>query len=272
MTASPRGLHLWLGADRARKREQIAELQRTLRAGPLDRHDLDGASAQAAELAALGRQQPAQALARLIVVDRADRLEARGVEALLQHAAAIAQTACMVLLIDGELSVRHPLSRAAQEGLVAVSRFAGTEPPGGAKPFVLLDAVGARDLSAALQALRDQQLTGREPVEVLGLLGWQLQRWVAVRRFLDAQMPPARIAALVGLKPWQVDRIRGDVSRRSLEDLQGALARCWAVDAAVKQGRAVPWLAIEELLFELCGPLRDVPRSRGGRGGVSRDG
>ena len=243
------GLHLLLGPDRSKKLERVQQLERELGVGALDRHQLDAATAPAQELLALCRQQPAASRARLIVVDRAERLSEACVEALLQHAETIAQSACVVLLVETELSVRHPLARAAE--LMRAERFAARETPV-VKPFALVEALGRRDAAEALAAAQDQLLAGKDPLELFSLIAWQLQRWVLVKRWVLAGRRPEQVAAATGLKPWQVERIRGEVADRSLASLQGLLSRCWQVEHDVKRGRAMAPLALDALMLEVC--------------------
>ncbi|MBI4343080.1 MAG: hypothetical protein HY599_06905 [Candidatus Omnitrophica bacterium] len=246
---SPRGIHLFLGPDRAGKLQRIQALERSLTVQPLDRHHLDGAQVRGAELIALCRQQPALSSLRLVVVDQAHRLDQACVAALLQHAGVIAKSACLVLLVETELSVRHALSHAAAS--VATERFVGRNTIA-AKPFALTDALGTRDAGGALASLHDQLLAGKEPLELLGLVAWQLQRWVSVKRLSGAGWGTERIAQVTGLKPWQVERVQGEVARRPLESLQQLLERCWQLDVDAKSGRTIAELAIEELVIEIC--------------------
>ena len=248
------GVHLFLGADRARKLQRIHEWERALAVAPLDRHHLDGASVGAAPLLALCRQQPAASPLRLIVVDDAHRLEGAAIEALLEHAHVIAKSACVVLLVEAELKARQALARAlARGGGLAAEEFPARSAPA-AKPFALTEALGRRDAGTALSAARDQLVGGKEPLELLGLVAWQLQRWVVVRRLLDAQVAAERVGELTGLKPWQVERIRAEVARRPLETLDDLLERCWRLDVDAKSGRAIPELALEQLVLEVCAP------------------
>lgn len=253
------GVQVFLGPDRARKLQRIQELERQLRVDPLDRHYVNAADTSAAELASLCRQRAAASPARLIVVDQAHQLPADCGQALLQHRAAIQQTACVVLLVDRDMSLRHPVARAAHEGGLAVTRFAGRDLPS-AKPFALLDALGAGDLAGALQAVQDQLALGKEPLELVGLIAWQVQRWVSVRRLMDTGLSVDRIAAMTGMQRWQVERVRTEVAGRPLRQLQGLLQRCWQLDVDAKSGHTQPWLAIEQLLWELCAgyPRRGV--------------
>ncbi|MBI4343743.1 MAG: hypothetical protein HY601_02895 [Candidatus Omnitrophica bacterium] len=253
------GLRLLLGPDRPRKLQRIQQLERELGVGPLDRHQADGADANTAALVALCRQQPAMGRARLIVVDRADRLSSQAAEALLQHAEAIAQTACVVLLADAEFSVRHPFARAGAS--LPVERFAARESPA-AKPFALVEALGRRDAAGALEAMQDQVLAGKEPLELLSLVSWQVQRWVLVKRLLAAGLSPEQ--AGTGLKAWQVERICTEIAGRSLDDLQQLLARCWRVERDIKRGRVLPAVEVEALVLEVClGEPVDAHREAG---------
>lgn len=183
------------------------------------------------------------------MVDHAERLAHEAGEALLAHAAAIAGSACVVLLAEVELSVRHPLARAA--GQVQVERFAARE-SAAAKPFALLEALGARDASAALQALHEQLIAGRDPLEVFGLVSWQVQRWLLVRRLLDRGYSLEGIASVAGLRAWQAQRLAAEVAQRPLERLQALLRACWRTEHEAKRGRAIPGQAVETLVLEAC--------------------
>ena len=247
------GLYLFLGPDRPRKLQRIQELERRLRVLSLDRHHVDASAMSAVELVALCRQRPAVSPVRLIVVDQAHRLDRACVEALLQHAGVIATNASLVLLVETELSVRHPLLAAGDA--IAIERFPGRDAPS-AKPFAMTDALGTRNIAAALSAVHDQLLAGKEPLELLGLVAWQVQRWVTVKRLQREGYSEDGIAAAMGLRPWQVQRVQTEIARRSLSSLHQLLRRCWQLDVDAKRGRAPAQLAIEQLVVETCLPQR----------------
>ena len=117
---SPGGLYLFVGPDRAGKVRRISELERSLGVQSLDRHHVDAATLSVGELLALYRQQPALSISRLIVVEQAHRLDRACVDALLQHAAGEGPRACLVLLVETELNLRHPLL--AADEAIAVER------------------------------------------------------------------------------------------------------------------------------------------------------
>lgn len=247
----PDPLFLFVGPDRPRKFQRIQELERALKVQPLDRHQVDAAATTGAELLALCRQRPAVSPVRLIVVDQAHRLPAEAVDALLQHAEVIAKSACVVLLVEIELSARQALAQA--KGRMRSEPFPGRDTIA-VKPFALTDALGARDAAEALAAVRDQLAAGRGPLELLGLVAWQVNRWLMVKRLRDAGYGAERIATATGLRAWQVQRLESEVRARSLASLQDLLTRCWQVDTEAKSGRAIPELAVEQLVLEICLP------------------
>jgi len=244
------GVHLFVGADRAGKLQRIRQIERSLTVQPLDLHHVDAGAMTSTQLLALCRQQPAVSPLRLIIVEEAHRLDRAGVEALLRHAAAIAQSACVALLVEVELSDRYAVSKLA--GAVPVERFPGREGPV-AKPFALTEALGRADVAGALEAARAHLVRGKEPLELLGLIAWQLHRWITAKRLLSTGVSVERLADLAGLRPWQAQRVHAEVARRSVASLQHLLTRCWELDVDAKRGRALPELAVEELIVEVCG-------------------
>lgn len=243
--------YLLSGPDRAGKLQRIQALERQLSVQSLDRHQLDASTVTLPKLLLLCRQLPAESPRRLVVIDSANRLEPASVEALFAQSETIGQTTTVVFLVESGLSARHPLGR-AQEGLV-VEHFEARQAPA-AKPFALTDALGTRDVPGALSAIHEQRLAGKEPFELLGFLVWQLQRWITVKRLLNARYSADRIAMMTGLKQWQIQRIQSEVRDRPLDSLEKALYSCWRADTDMRQGRNIPDIALEEAVIRICVP------------------
>jgi DNA polymerase III delta subunit len=89
---------------------------------------------------------------------------------------------------------------------------------------------------------------------LVGLVAWQVQRWLAVRRALDAGEHAAAIGGRLGMKPWQVERLTREVAVRPLPLLQRHLERCWELGRDAKSGRAPADQAVEQLVIELTMP------------------
>lgn len=245
------------GADRARKLARIQGLERTCRISALDRHQLDAANLTAAELMATCRQQPAESPLRLVVVDQAHRLEATAVNALVTLADVIGRNAWVVLLVETNLSVRHPLAHAGKG--ITVEDFPARD-VAAAKPFALTEALGRRDAASALLAVREQLLAGKDPIEVLGLIVWQVQRWVLVKRLLIGGASLSQVVSETGFKLWQVQRLSHEVAGLDLPKLQQLLEYCWQTDRQLRLSRAVPELALEMLVMALCvSPNTELP-------------
>jgi DNA polymerase III delta subunit len=249
MSTPNAGAYLFLGLDRPRKLQRIQDLERQLKVQPLDRHQIDASLTSGAELLALCRQQPAVSPIRLIVVDEAHHLDHACVEALVCHQAAVVKNACLILLVEKELSVRHALARPPT--WIKIEHFPLRDTVA-VKPFALTDALGRRDVVQALAAAHDQMFAGKEPLELLGLVAWQLQRWVTVKRLLREGLSAERIASVTGMRSWQVQRLQAELSKRSLPSLQLLLKRCWQLDVDSKRARTLPHIAIEQLVLEVC--------------------
>ena len=256
------GVHLFVGPDRSRKLARLHELEHALKIQPLDRHQLDAAVSTGAAFLALCRQRPAASPVRLIVMDQAQRLDAASVNGLVEHAEVIMKNACVVLLVEGELSARHALAKVQQRNgaggagkLFTTEWFPGRSGPP-TKPFALTEALGQQDVAAALAAVRDQLSAGKEPLELMRLVAWQLHRWMTVKRLDSAGYSAERMVSVTGMHSWQVQRLQSEVARRSLESLQQTLSRCWQLDLDAKRGRTIPELALEELILEMCGSVQ----------------
>lgn len=326
---------LFLGPDRDRKRERLNTLAQERAVALLDRHEGRATQLSPATLGTLIREHPAVSPLRLVVIEEAQRLSEACVKVLAQHAPLLIHTACVVLLVDGELDARHPLTALTSHATIErfewlsatavsqwVRRYLATHqkemaeaairelihaygadvagirsildqlvawtasrphvtqedlgiflpshqvPIGSASPdetgrqaraptnhFALVNAVARRDVAAALQALQEQLGAGKDVLELVGLVSWQLQRWLTVSHLLEAGTPLERIESLAGLTPWQLERIRAELAGRSVAFLQHALARCWELDVAAKNGRLPnPRVALEGLVVELCLP------------------
>ena len=247
------GCYLFLGPDRSRKRQRITQLIEALGISPLDHHEISAAEWSSSRLLALAREHPAASPVRLIVIDDAHRLDGACLSVLTEQLEVLTQLACLVLLVETELPAHHPLTTLASR--VTVEPFAGlSSPDARATRFAAIEAVARRDVAAALHAVHEHLASGKEIVELVGLLVWQLQRWLTVSHLLEAGVERERIETLTGLRAWQLERVLAELAGRPPAVLRQALRRCWELDVATKTGRTIPRLALEELIVELCLP------------------
>jgi len=239
------------GADWSRKQARIRELARQIPAHLLDWHTCEAARLSAEDLGRLVREQPVASPQRLVVIERAQRLSPSCVEALRHTLAQQRIAACLILLVD------EPTKSAAV--LQPLAAFAVAEtydtPAAPVDTFALVNAIARRDVAAALQALDDARRDGREPLEVVGMLVWQLQRWMTVARLMPLRLPPQRMEALSGMSGWQMERVQREAHSRSVEWLTVRLWDCFELDVAAKRGElSLVDHAVERLVITLCRP------------------
>lgn len=239
-----------LGPDRERKRQRIAQLSQALGVHLLDQQRVTAASLSSMNIGALLRQHPSAGPVRLVVIDDAHKIPAAHAAVIESCLDAASTVACVVLLVDGPdgMSIGAPLRKLAARA--SVERFDAAQ--ASARPFALVDAVSRGDAAAALGAMHEQLREGKEEVELVGLLVWQLHRWLTVKRGLETGWPVGRVAELAGIKDWQVERTVQDASAWTSERLSQLLQECWNVDVGIKTGKLVPRVALEALLVRVC--------------------
>ena len=251
-TAAPPALLLLVGPDRARKLARVRQLAQSLRVDLLDQHQCEGAELSAARLDGLIRTQPSLSPRRFLVIDEAQQLSKSCVEVLAERAAHVTTTN-VALLLETAPADTHPV--AILKACATIERFdqaTGSANEAPAARFALVEAVGRRDAASALRAVHEQLAEGRDVVEFLGMIGWQIQRWLTVQRLLDAHTPTAQVSAVTGIQSWQLNKLAAELRGRSVESLQALLARCHEVDVAIKTGTTLPRIALEQLVVEAC--------------------
>jgi len=247
------GIYLFIGPDRARKRERIDTIAKTLAVQLLDRHTLQAQDLTAPALLTLARSHPAASPLRLIVVDEAEQLDSTCVRAVAKHAQVLARTAYVILLVeDDEIDAEHPLAPlkacATEETFESSERRTSTS-------FALVEAIAKRNTAEALQALQEQLAAGEEELRLLGFLAWQLQQWLTVAHLVAAKVSRDAIEQMIGIRPWQLERIQRALGGRSVASLRQGLEACWELDVAAKRGRvSLLRLALEQLIVQLCLP------------------
>lgn len=244
--------YLLCGPDRSSKLERVSRLAQDLGLGPLDVHRVSADEIPTPDLLSLIRQHPMQGPLRLIVIDEANRLDEACLQALAERWGEFQQTACVVLLMDVDAEREETPSWKALRSGAVVERFGGTA-AGAPDHFAWLNAIAQRNAASALRMLHGQLSVGKEPLELLGLLVWQLQRWLTLAHLLAAGASRQEMETVTGWKPWQIQRVGEELKGQSAASLQRALEACWQLDVQAKSGR-LPALttALEQLVVRLC--------------------
>jgi len=119
-------------------------------------------------------------------------------------------------------------------------------------PFDLNDAVGSRDLPAALRILDHRLDAGDEPTALVARLTRHFTMLVKVKRLAEQHRAKNEIAGEIGLHPYFVDRYKEQASKFETEELGRAFEALLEADVALKSSARSPRLTLELLLFRLC--------------------
>ncbi|MDQ1128657.1 DNA polymerase-3 subunit delta [Microbacterium sp. SORGH_AS 888] len=111
--------------------------------------------------------------------------------------------------------------------------------------FTVADTAIAGRYGEALLALRQALASGSDPVPMVAAFAAKLR---SMARVAGSREPAAALASRLGMKDWQVDRARRDLSGWSQESLGRAIQACARADAEVKGASRDPVFALERLV------------------------
>ncbi|WP_251449759.1 DNA polymerase III subunit delta [Microbacterium sp. Marseille-Q6648] len=111
--------------------------------------------------------------------------------------------------------------------------------------FTVADTAIAGRYGEALLALRHALASGADPVPMVAAIASKLR---TMARVAGSREPAAALAARIGLKDWQVDRARRDLSGWTESSLGTAIQAAARADAEVKGASRDPVFALERLV------------------------
>lgn len=111
--------------------------------------------------------------------------------------------------------------------------------------FTVADTAIAGRLGDALVALRHALSSGADPVPLVAAIASKLR---TMARVAGNREPSAKLAARLGMKDWQVDRARRDLSGWNEASLGLAIQAAARADAEVKGASRDPVFAVERLV------------------------
>ncbi len=141
--------------------------------------------------------------------------------------------ACQQLLTDVPGDITEQLVERYYGGRVETSAFA------------VADAAIAGRYGESLIALRHALASGADPVPLVAAIASKLR---TMARVAGIREPSAALAARLGMKDWQVDRARRDLSGWSEQSLGRAIHAAARADAEVKGASRDPVFAVERLV------------------------
>ena len=116
--------------------------------------------------------------------------------------------------------------------------------------FKLSDAIGAKDLEAALRIY--SKISTEPPVMVLSAISRHIRILLKIKGLLKKRVPGSRFSSMLGVPPWFLDTYLAGARHFREEELKEALKRFLVVDRTLKTGRMPAELAMSGLIIELC--------------------
>lgn len=120
-----------------------------------------------------------------------------------------------------------------------------------ASVFDLVDCVGARQTSRALQLLHQLLDDGEAPLKLLSMLARQIRILIQVKELAGRGMHGREIASEAHLHPYVVEKTLKQARNFEMDQLESAHAKLVDTDWAIKTGRTEELLALDALIVAL---------------------
>jgi DNA polymerase-3 subunit delta len=121
--------------------------------------------------------------------------------------------------------------------------------------WALVDAVGRRDVGAALASLGKVYDPSDRGLRLLGVLAWSTRQLVKFSAATREGLGKAEAAKRAGVPPFKADQLASQIRRTSDAELEGWLGVLARVDLELKGGsRRPPRAVLEAALVEMCSP------------------
>lgn len=116
--------------------------------------------------------------------------------------------------------------------------------------FDMVDAIGNRDGGRALRLLRKTLEQEGGPM-VFGMVVRQFRLLILAREALDNGVPPAGLAAAIGLHPFVAQKLAAQARGFAVPALEDIYRRLRDIDEEAKTGRVELEVAMESMVFEM---------------------
>jgi DNA polymerase-3 subunit delta len=116
----------------------------------------------------------------------------------------------------------------------------------------LVNAIGQKNLKAAMGTLRRLLDEGEPPLRVFGLIVREYRLLTQAKTLAAGGEPAERVASRLGIQPWMAERLLGTARGASLEQLKATYRLLLDVDVSIKTGLQEAEAALEFLVAGLC--------------------
>ncbi|RKY34262.1 MAG: DNA polymerase III subunit delta [Candidatus Omnitrophota bacterium] len=118
--------------------------------------------------------------------------------------------------------------------------------------FSFLNALSKKDVSRALTIFNDISSQSKNFIEIIGLLNWQMQRMLVVKRLVEKKCSSDQISLRLSLSSYAVNNLKKQVYIFSVQELENSLDLLLKSDVALKTGTANSRLVLENLIVRIC--------------------
>ncbi len=116
--------------------------------------------------------------------------------------------------------------------------------------FDMIDAIGEKNITKALNIYQDLLASRAVPLMILKLMTDQLNFILIVKKLRDDGLPYADVQRRIKKQDWQTKKANAQAAYFSTEELMGLLQEALDLDQASKTGRLDPQLAVEILILK----------------------
>lgn len=118
--------------------------------------------------------------------------------------------------------------------------------------FKMVDAIVLKNEEPALKMLGRMLMQREEPLYILGAISKQFRQLLLIKTMLEQKQERSKIAAALGIRDFIFSKMAQTCQKKSREDLENAVDKCFEVDRGLKTGTEYPEIALHKLIIELC--------------------
>lgn len=122
--------------------------------------------------------------------------------------------------------------------------------------FAFGAALAASDRALALKRLHALEQNRAAPLQLMGLVAWQLRQVIRARSLLDEGVPPRDVTAQLKAFGPRAQALIAAAKRFEPRSHARRLGRLGFIDQSLKSSRANGWRWMERMVLELCPPQR----------------
>ena len=122
--------------------------------------------------------------------------------------------------------------------------------------FAITEALKGKNAGEALRLLHNQLRHNEEPLKILGTIAWQFRLIWEVKQYQRKKMSPAKIAEMMGTKPFIVEKAMKHTGNFTASQLRKGFDSLAQTDRELKTTGKNPRIVLESLILNLCSDRR----------------